>query len=413
MSLPYLKENLVELKDRVEKIFNHFEKIKREKPGCGKALCGTCGGYVGAIRESLDEDMRNEILEVFDAVEDMDIDSIQLIYKWEYSFRYLCDYDNYEFVHDKLRVVEDRMAPILEEKRRIERNIEKAREDRQRSIGSEEGKSLDLKDARKIYQFLLNYRSLYKIYRRRSSKPAEFNHIYESILSAGIELAIEKQDHSLIDKILYVLQDDARKYPRFFALASKSCPESVLEHCFTSYSKVKTKRIKDCFETLPEDEKFITLLDNPSVELQLKVVRRNGDLIRCIENPSLEVQLEAVRQNINSIRYIENPNQEVALEVANKNAILIKYVKNPTLELQLRAVKLNGFLIRYIENPSKEVQLEAVKKYGSSIKHIVNPSFEVQLEAVEQNGNSIIYIENPRLELQLKAVKDNSDIKIK
>ncbi len=398
------------LKNKVERIIQHFEKIKNEDPPaiprCGKALCGTCGGYVGAIRESLDENMRNEIIEVLDAAEDLDMASVQMIYEWNYAFPYLCNHNKFLPVRDKLKVIEDRMAPILEEKWRVEREKQRVRDDRHRRISSKIGKSIDLKDIRKINHFLLSKIGLYDKCYVESDESIEFKKVYESILNTGMDLVMKTHDYSLIEALLVVLGDSAREHSEFFELAIKSYPNSVFKHCFANYQKIDRNKIENCFEALPENEKLMMFTGNPSIESQLKIVRKNGDLIRCIVNPSLEVQLEAVRQNINSIRYIENPDQKVALEAANKNAILVKYVKNPSLKLQLRAVKLNGFLIRHIKNPSLEVQLEAVKKYGSSIKHIENPTLEVQLEAVRQNGNSIVYIENPNKEVQLEAVKD-------
>jgi len=57
--------------------------------------------------------------------------------------------------------------------------------------------------------------------------------------------------------------------------------------------------------------RLIQFMDNPSEELQLAVVKKNGWLIRFIENPSETVQLVAVEKNPYLIQYIQNPTKMV------------------------------------------------------------------------------------------------------
>ena len=117
----------MELRDKVKKVFNHFERREREKRTCGEYLCGTCGGRVGAIRSLLDEEenLRNEVLEIFEATEDLDMESVQIIYKWiellEVGLSYLrFGRDESSLIHKKLYVIIDRMTPILEEQMKKE-----------------------------------------------------------------------------------------------------------------------------------------------------------------------------------------------------------------------------------------------------------------------------------------------------
>jgi protein tyrosine phosphatase (PTP) superfamily phosphohydrolase (DUF442 family) len=101
----------------------------------------------------------------------------------------------------------------------------------------------------------------------------------------------------------------------------------------------------------------------------------------------------------------ENPSEEVQLEAVRKNGYNIKHIHNPSKKIQLEAVRENGDSIMYVLNPSEEVQLEAVKQSGLAIEFIKNPSEQVQLEAVRQNWSAVEFIENPTfkvIELYIK-----------
>ena len=117
---------------------------------------------------------------------------------------------------------------------------------------------------------------------------------------------------------------------------------------------------------------------------QLKMVKKNGDVIRHIDNPSTDVQLAAVKQRGYAIDYIKNPSTEVQLEAVKGNGDAIVHIKNPSPEVQLAAVKQNGYAIKWIENPSPVLQLEAVKQDREAINNIKNPSPEV-LEYVKNS----------------------------
>jgi hypothetical protein len=125
-----------------------------------------------------------------------------------------------------------------------------------------------------------------------------------------------------------------------------------------------------------------SLLDNPSAEMQLEAVKKDGYAIQYIKNPSEEMQLIAVKQNGYAIKFIKNPSKAVQLEAVKQDGCAIQYIKNPSEEMQLIAVKQNGYAIQYIKNPSALLQLEAVKENGYAIQFIKNPSAAVQLIAV-------------------------------
>ena len=151
-------------------------------------------------------------------------------------------------------------------------------------------------------------------------------------------------------------------------------------------------------------------------ETQMKIIEDNlfndkyNELsIKYIKNPTKQVCLEAVKRNGYAIQHIKNPTEEMCLEAVKRCGNTIKYIDNPTEEMQLEAVKQNGLSIKFIENPTKEMCMEAIRQDGSSINFIKNPTKDMYLEAIKQNGLVIFYIENPTEEMCLEAVKQNGE----
>ena len=102
----------------------------------------------------------------------------------------------------------------------------------------------------------------------------------------------------------------------------------------------------------------------------LNIIKNCSRLIKYVDNPSLELQLCAVRKNGFVIDLIQNPSDVVIVEALKQNGKAICNVKNPKLEFQLIAVKQNGKAIKHISNPSKEVIEEALKQNPEAKKFI-------------------------------------------
>lgn len=133
------------------------------------------------------------------------------------------------------------------------------------------------------------------------------------------------------------------------------------------------------FNELQKDPHTLKYIENPTEEVQLFAVKRNGYVIKYIENPSKEVQLEAFISVPELFNYnILDLTPEMKLQAVKSNGYTLKYIKNPSQEMQLEAVKQNCFAIQFINNPSREMQLEAVKQYPDAIKYIKNPTDEVR-----------------------------------
>jgi hypothetical protein len=152
---------------------------------------------------------------------------------------------------------------------------------------------------------------------------------------------------------------------------------------------------------------FIHYIDNPSEDIQLAAVEKNGYAIKWINNPSEDIQLAAVKQDVYAIIWINNPSEDIQLAAVEKNGHVIRWIKNPSEDVQLAAVKHDGCAIRWIKNPSEDVQLAAVKHDGCAIRWIKNPSEDVQCAAVSQNSKSFQYIYNPSLYVRLLTLKIN------
>jgi hypothetical protein len=104
--------------------------------------------------------------------------------------------------------------------------------------------------------------------------------------------------------------------------------DSILKNILTKIGEVNPKYTLD--KQVYNVGVLIQFIDNPSEELQLAVVKKNGWLIRFIENPSERVQLVAVEQDPYSIKRIKNPSEEAQLAAVEKNPYSIKFIKNPT-----------------------------------------------------------------------------------
>ena len=180
-------------------------------------------------------------------------------------------------------------------------------------------------------------------------------------------------------------------------------PEVLKKLKFNLKNLINDNQIK----YVKHNERMINYIDNPSEEVQLETVKKDGYAIEIIISkgikPSKEVILAAIKSNGYAIKYIDNPSEEFQLEAVKTDGHAIEYINprgvKPSKEVQLAAVNENGGAIRFINNPSKEVQLAAVMQNGYAIKYIISkgikPSEEVQLAAVKQNKNAIEYIEDP------------------
>ena len=63
------------------------------------------------------------------------------------------------------------------------------------------------------------------------------------------------------------------------------------------------------------------------------------------------------------IKYIKNPSEEIQLKVVKKDGWNIQFIINPIEEAQIEAVKQSKWFIRHIQNPTENVK-ELARSYG-------------------------------------------------
>jgi hypothetical protein len=210
------------------------------------------------------------------------------------------------------------------------------------------------------------------------------------------------------------------------------------------------------------DYLYINKID-PSEEVKLAAVQKNGHALEYIKYPSESVQLAAVEQNVFSVGHIQKSqiSRKVKVYVLKMLMSFIKHKEfsdaidlyknlrsqrvnwqelepiaqhlkkhryvsesettefsNLSADEKIEQIKKHGFLIKNITNPSEDLQLLAVKNDGYwaihwIIKNGIVPSEAVQLAAVKQNGSAIerILFHNimPSQEVQKESIKTHAD----
>src|SRR3712207_7225332 len=70
---------------------------------------------------------------------------------------------------------------------------------------------------------------------------------------------------------------------------------------------------KQIIEYIKKDPYYIKLIQNPTEEMKILAVSRNGLLIRYLKKPSTEVIWTALKSNIWAIEYVENPTERMCM----------------------------------------------------------------------------------------------------
>lgn len=139
----------------------------------------------------------------------------------------------------------------------------------------------------------------------------------------------------------------------------------------------------------------IMMIKNPSEQVQLIAIKKNGNLIRYIQNPSLNVRIEALVQNIDSFHCFDSleSNSEIAKVYQNLYDIYyfnqFKNINNDIV--QLFALKIDLYNIKFFSNINPLVQKQIFednvlknqydlykKKFLAYSLHIKNPIYEIQ-----------------------------------
>ena len=160
-------------------------------------------------------------------------------------------------------------------------------------------------------------------------------------------------------------------------------------------------------EILSINPNAIAHIAQPTDEMKLLAVRKNGLTLQCVESPSREMQMAAIENNARAIQFVADPTPEMMTKAIMDGWINLEYIKNPPDDLLKLAVSQAGWAIKYAPDPSEDLQLLAVGKNYDAIRFIANPSETVQQAAVSQSYEALRYIKAPSPETEKLAIRQN------
>ena len=146
-----------------------------------------------------------------------------------------------------------------------------------------------------------------------------------------------------------------------------------------------TDQIK--FKLIASKENTSIVINNPTEEMKIIALRKDGLVIQYIENPSEQVKLAAVKQYGGAIRFIENPTDEIKMEAIKQDGFVIKDIENPTEEMQLEAIKQNRKYVKHIENPSQKVKEVIKMKSFDNIEDLIENMLKERRKAKHKLSN--------------------------
>ena len=167
--------------------------------------------------------------------------------------------------------------------------------------------------------------------------------------------------------------------------------------------------VKVLLKQVKENPMLLEKIENPSDDIIMAAVKKNGNVIKFIKNQSFEMRKIAIESNPLSVQYMDDLEEELQVLAVKLLWNSLKYIKNPSYKVLEEAVKVKGWAIQYIEAPDEKLCLLAVNNDYDAIKYIKNPSKETQLMAIEKSWNAIKYISNPSLEAKRKAIIENEE----
>lgn len=158
---------------------------------------------------------------------------------------------------------------------------------------------------------------------------------------------------------------------------------------------------------------FIKKIKDPSAELILQAIKKDGTAIQYISDPSDDMKMAAIESTVDSFPFIKDPSEQIQLKAIEENEELIVHIKNPSERIKLEAVKKNSNAIRLLQHPSEEIQQQAVCKQADSIQFINEPTEKVQLIAVEADHNNIKNIKGPTYSSVLNLLLKSNNYNVK
>ena len=172
----------------------------------------------------------------------------------------------------------------------------------------------------------------------------------------------------------------------------------------SSFQYIDQPTLELCMKLIEDVPNVIGYIPNPTDDMYLITIKNDPSYIKKIINPSEKLCLTAVKLNYDVIEYITNPTDEMYLIVVKRNPSYIKKIVNPSEKVCLKVLKKNHRLIEYITNPTESMLLIVIRINPSYIKKLSNPTEKICLEAVTVEPKMIEFIENPTEEMNLIVI---------
>lgn len=160
---------------------------------------------------------------------------------------------------------------------------------------------------------------------------------------------------------------------------------------------------------LKNNPEYIQELVEVDEELEIFIVKNNGNNIRYINNPSKEVQKQAIKNTPLCVKYIKNVDEEIAIMCVRSLWNSLELINSPSENVIEEAIKTKGWALQFVKDPSERLQLLAVNQDYDAIKYVENPSEIVQLAAIENYYTAVRFIKNPSLKAKIRAIQLNGE----
>ena len=147
-------------------------------------------------------------------------------------------------------------------------------------------------------------------------------------------------------------------------------------------------------------DKLILLEEiQPTEDMYLKAVLKNGINIKFINEPTDVVSFAAVQQNGYAISYIKDQTEEICLAAVQRDCYALQFVEMQTEKICLAAVQRHGYTLKYVKQQTEAICLAAVRENSEAIKFVEKKTESISAAAARQHGvelnnkkNDIFYI---------------------
>jgi hypothetical protein len=178
-----------------------------------------------------------------------------------------------------------------------------------------------------------------------------------------------------------------------------------------NYQKLLLSSAENYITKYPE---LIKEIDNPSEELQILALRKDGGLIDFIKNPTGEmIRIALSRGHIpNNINDLDDELKMLSIKAVPQT---IETIKKPTEEMIICAIEHGHFLgVKKINSLNYKLKEIYIKQHPEQIRHIIKPSQKLIKIALSLRHYLLDDVDSSKLSINFKLkCKPNLILKIK